>query len=108
MNWHTELTYTATIYLAGDPVVAERVCREYCDEFGLCVTVSPTRFVYTRGEEAGVAVGLVNYPRFPKSPEQITDTAKHLALVLREKMDQESVMIVTPDRTYWDSYRHTS
>ena len=32
---------------------AERVCQSYVDEVGLCVSVVPTRFIYTNGGEDG-------------------------------------------------------
>lgn len=98
-------TYQATIFIAGDRDRAERICREYCDEVGLCVTIEPLVYVYTGGNEAGVRVGLINYPRFPSEPEAIFDHARTLANKLMLFLHQQSVSIVASDRTLWLSRR---
>lgn len=101
----TEPTYRVEIFVAGDVAEARRVCREYCMKFGLCVTVEPTAYIYTGGEEIGVRVGLINYPRFPASPEKIKEHAVLLGYALREMLFQWSFTIVTPDETTWYSVR---
>lgn len=98
-------TYTATIYMGGDLARAEQVCREYCMAVGLCVTVEPTKFIYTGGEETGVRIGLINYPKYASTPEAILGRAKNLANLLREELCQYSWSIVTPDATHWDDLR---
>jgi len=98
-------TYTATIFIAGDYATAARVCRDYCYAVGLCVTVEPTSYIYTGGEEAGVRVGLINYPRFPSEPAEVREKAFELANRLRSELCQHSWSVVTPDATYWDSRR---
>ena len=108
----TVQTYTATIYVgtrvgrSAEPAKAihsiseiEDVCQRFCDAVGLCVTVTPTRFIYKAGNEDGAAVGLINYPRFPKSAEEIRELALALADLLRSKMDQFKVSVVFPDET---------
>lgn len=99
-------TFTATIYIAGDLATARQVCREFC-LVGLCVTVESTEFIYTGGAEAGVRVGLLNYPRFPADPSLILAHARTLADLLRESLCQHSWLIVTPDQTIWNSTRDT-
>lgn len=96
--------FTATIYIAGDLAVARQVCREFC-QTGLCVTVEPTEYIYTGGAEAGVRVGLLNYPRFPTEPDRILDRAFALADTLRERLCQHSWLVVTPTDTIWNSTR---
>jgi hypothetical protein len=98
-------SYPVSIFIAGDFDGARDICRAFCDEEGLCVTVTPTTYVYTKGEEAGVVVGLINYPRFPSEPSSILMTAKLLALELMHKLEQESVSVQTPDETLWFSVR---
>lgn len=98
-------TWQVTIYVAGDITRATEICLEYCLEAGLCVTVTPTSFVYTGGTESGVAVGLVNYPRFPDAPESITDKSHVLAEKLIAGLFQWSAMVVTPNETTWISRR---
>tara|TARA_B100000678_G_C18122159_1_gene467143 strand:+ start:350 stop:682 length:333 start_codon:yes stop_codon:yes gene_type:complete len=98
-------SYPISIFIAGDPLEAEAVCREYCDEVGLCVTLIETVYCYTGGEEAGVIVGLINYPRFPSKPEQIWEHAEALADRLLHGLGQQSYTIQAPDRTVWISHR---
>lgn len=98
-------SYPVSIFIAGDVDAARLICRNYCDEVGFCVTVTPTKYIYTGGEEAGVIVGLVNYPRFPSSPFEIASHAVRLADRLREQLDQESYSIQYPDMTVWYSWR---
>lgn len=93
------------IFIAGDVDQAKQVCREYCFEVGLCVTVEPVTYIYTGGEEAGVRVGLINYPRFPSTAEAIGETAHKLAVRLMHRMYQQSYSIVGPDETNWFSRR---
>jgi ferredoxin len=102
----TVLSYPVSIFIAGDPERASYFCRGFCDRVGLCVTVTPTRYVYRDGEEAGVIVGLINYPRFPAEPRQIANTAKELALELMTELNQQSVSIQMPDETLWLSIRN--
>ena len=98
-------SYPVSIFIAGGVSEAETVCREYCDAAGLCVTVTGTHYVYTDGEEAGVIVGLINYPRFPKEPREIEARALALGDLLRERLGQQSYSIQTPERTIWRSWR---
>ncbi len=107
-------TYTATIYVgfrvgrSDDPPPAihhsideaTEVAQAYCNEVGLCVTVTPTTFVYTGGREPGAAIGLINYPRFPSSPEKIREHALALAKQLKDRLGQWKVSIVFPDETW--------
>jgi len=93
-------TFIATVYVAGELSEARQTCREFCEE-GLCVTVTPTTFIYTGGAEEGVAVGLVNYPRFPSTPEQITDKACRLARLLSDRLYQRTALVVTTTETIW-------
>jgi hypothetical protein len=93
------------IFVAGDLAQAKQVCREHCFEIGLCVTVEPVTYIYTGGEEEGVRVGLINYPRFPATHEELREKARGLADVLLERLCQHSYSIVGPDDTEWVSRR---
>lgn len=93
------------IFIAGDAEQAKQVCREYCFEVGLCVTVEPTTYVFTGGEEAGVRVGLINYPRFPVSHDELLSRARELAARLLERLCQHSYSIVGPEQTEWFTRR---
>jgi hypothetical protein len=100
-------TYNVAVYVAGPHAEAERICREYVLT-GLCVTVEPVEFIYTGGQERGVRVGLINYPRFPAEPAEIFAKAEDLAMRLIEGMHQHSASIVATDKTVWLSRRPDS
>lgn len=101
----TSNTYWVKICISGPIDVIEQTCREECLRDGLCVTIDPTRFVYTGGEEIGAVVGLINYPRFPKDPEQIWERALDLAEKLLDATCQHSVLIMNPSYTTWKTKR---
>lgn len=101
----TEPTGRAEIFIAGDLNEAKKICRNFCSLEGLCVTIEPTLYIYKGGEEAGVRIGLINYPKFPCSQTQLTNTAMLLADRLREELFQDSYSVVTPEKTYWRSWR---
>lgn len=46
-------SFAVSIFIAGDPPDARRACRRYCNDVGLCVTVTETEFVYSGGAETG-------------------------------------------------------
>lgn len=95
------------IFIAGDLAQAKQACREFCRR-GLCVTVEPVAYIYTGGEEAGVRVGLINYPKFPSTADALQQTARDLAEALRERLCQDSYSIVGPETTEWFSTRETN
>lgn len=102
-------TFTATIWVglkerdtnilrSVDEVRA--ICQQYCDEIGFCVTVTEIEFIYTDGNEPGVAIGCINYPRFPDMPENILHRALELAGRFLYAFNQYKVSVVCPDATY--------
>lgn len=94
-------TYRVTIWMAGDIATALRVIREHAYTEGLCVTVTPSTFVYTGGEEIGFAIGMVNYPRFPSTPEVLRKEADFIARKLLPACNQRTCLIVADDETHW-------
>ena len=96
-------TYTVRLYMAGDINNAKQLLRAECypPNDGLCVTIEPTTFIYTGGEEAGFVVGFVNYPRFPKNPEAVYERAKAIAERLIPALSQWSALLVATDKTEW-------
>lgn len=99
------LSYPVSIFVAGNLHDARVACGAFCDREGLCVTVTPTNYVYTHGDEPGVIVGLINYGRFPSEPRAIWNKAYALALHLIEELGQRSASIQAPDKTLWISFR---
>ncbi len=73
--------------------------QKFCNEVKLGVTLTETEFIYVGGNEPGVIVGLINYPRFPKPIEDIKTTALSIAKGLMELCHQERLSIVFSDET---------
>lgn len=104
MHVKAESTYTVAIFMAGDMAQAKQVCREFCER-GFCVHIHPADFIYTGGEEAGFKIGLVNYPRFPSTPDDLWQKADDLARMLIVRLFQHSALLVAPDKTEWITRR---
>jgi hypothetical protein len=92
--------------ILGSLELTEEICHEYCDKVGLCVTITPTRFVYSRGAgiqdgyEDGCFVELINYPRFPQGRYDIVYHALELAKIFLVKFGQQRISVITTDQTY--------
>jgi hypothetical protein len=101
----TEPTIKIDIYIAGDLEQAKQICRKWTLEVGACVTVEPISYIYSGGEEAGIRVGFINYPRFPTDHDTLFNKAADLAHALMTGLCQLSYSIVSPIRTEWVSRR---
>lgn len=77
----------------------ESICQQYCDDVGLCVTVTPTKFVYKNGGEDGCFIGLINYPRFPADRSAIVGHAVSIAKQCMAAFKQQRVSIICSDGT---------
>lgn len=93
--------YEVRIFVGGNYEQAQEICRSFCSRQGACVTVSKTEYIYTGGQEKGVIIGLINYPRFPKAPVDIFQQALALANDLLVGLHQTSLTIWAPDGTTW-------
>lgn len=89
------------VYMAGDIETAKRWLRQECWRSPLCVTVEPTTFIYTGGEETGFVVGLLDYPRFPDRHGILAARAREIAVSLRDECGQKSALVVGPEMTEW-------
>ena len=98
-------SFPISIFIAGPYSEAVKICKKYCDDTGFCVTVTETEYVHTSGQESGVIVGLINYPRFPSDSATMFSRASAIAELLRVGLNQESYSIQTPETTVWYSYR---
>ncbi len=103
-EYRTCKTARVDIYIAGDLATAKQVIREFCQS-GACVHVEPVDFIYTGGEESGMKIGFINYPRFPSTKAAIFLAASELAERLRIRLYQHSYTIVGPGQTTWTSHR---
>jgi len=106
MSMPQEATIRFDIFMAGDIDQAKQVCREFCFNNGFCVHIEPVTYIYTGGEEEGFRVGIINYPRFPASHEDLFSSAKSLAENLVFRLCQHSYSIVGPEMTEWLSRRY--
>jgi hypothetical protein len=91
--------------MSGPIEEAKQVIREMAYNIGLCVTIEPTTFIYTGGEETGFKVGFINYPRFPKTESEIESICEDLMKKLQEKLFQDSALFMTPNKTVWVTRR---
>ena len=89
--------YSARIHPLDD---VRNICDRFVNSVKDCVTITPTEFRYVDGMEPGVIVGYINYPRFPRKPEEIEDRAIQLAEELMVGLEQNSVTVTTPTQTY--------
>ena len=88
------------ICIAGAMADIERACRKFCER-GLCVSVTPTTFVFCGGAEPGAIVGLLSYPRFPSNEDILWQHGLHLAADLLVATCQRSCSVVCKDETYY-------
>jgi hypothetical protein len=101
MNTSKAETIIVTIHMAGSLDEAKRLLRKICYYEGLCVTISAETFIYTGGEEEGMCIGLVNYPRFPSDVTTILSRACSIAERLVVDLCQKSALVVGPTETLW-------
>ena len=78
----------------------EAICQKYCNEIGLCVTVTPTKFIYKDGCEKGAVIGLINYPRFPSTEKEILERAEEIAGYCLHQFKQNRISIISTTGTY--------
>lgn len=95
-------SFYANIWIGGDAHVARQACRQFCETHNVCITITPTEFVYVGGMESGVCVRLMNYPRFPEEQHTLETLAWELAIHLRPALCQRSFSIEFPDVTHHD------
>lgn len=104
MDIVSEPSIFVRIYIAGDYNDAARVCREWCQR-GACVRLSHCDYIYTGGQESGVEVAFINYPRFPAAESELMGKAQNLATELMDRLFQLSCTIEGPTQTIWLSNR---
>lgn len=98
------VTYWVKIFIAGPINEAEQILRRETFK-GLCVNIFPNKYIYRGGEERGYVVELINYPRFPSTPEEIYSLSLDIAEKLMVETYQGSFTIMSPDKTTFVSRR---
>lgn len=96
-------SYNVEIHMAGDIREAGIFLQQVAARKGLCVSITPTSYIYSGGREEGFRIGFINYPRFPQKPEEILKRAEELADWIRDHVGQYSFSITTPDETIYYS-----
>lgn len=76
------------------------ICDAWVNEVGDCVTITPTEYRYVKGNEPGVVVGYIQYPRFPRSKKEIRRRALELGRRLMAGLSQYRVTVTTPNKSY--------
>lgn len=61
---------------------------------GYCLSITKTEFRYLNGFEPGIIIGLVKYPRYPKTNKEILEKAIEIAKIFKEKFQQERITIM--------------
>jgi hypothetical protein len=77
-----------------------KICDDFVNDIKDCVSVTETSFRYVDGFEKGVVVGYIQYPRFPRSFEEIEDRALELAKRLMTELNQYRVTVTTPRESF--------
>lgn len=99
-------SYPISLFVTGNSI--ESACRRYCDKKGLCVTITGTNYVFKGGNEYGYVIGLINYPRFTKTPAELMRIALDLGeFLIKECNPNGSFTMQTPDGTYFFSNRES-
>jgi hypothetical protein len=80
--------------------LVESLLQAYCDAEGFCVTLEPTEFIYTSGNEPGCVIGIINYPRFPKTKADLQFKAFEIAHMLLKETKQYRCSVVASDYTW--------
>jgi len=78
----------------------KKICQDYVNDIKPCVTLNPTEFIYTGGNEPGALIGLIQYSRFHREESEIVSIAINLANKIMEMFGQFRVSIITPEMTY--------
>ena len=73
--------------------------QEYCNNICLCVTITPTIFIYKDGRENGAIIGLINYPRFSTTKEKLKEQTEEIAKLCKERYKQNRISIEYQDET---------
>lgn len=105
----TEITYRATIHVGlkirdtGEIHPTEKafnICQAFVTENPDCVSFTETNYIYKNNFEPGVIIEFIQYPRFPRSEDEIKGRALQLAGILMVELQQFVVTVICPDKTY--------
>jgi len=75
------------------------ICDDFVNSIKDCITITPTEYRYVDGNEPGVIVGWIQYPRFPRKKKEIKRRALLLAKRLMYELYQYRVTVTTPSQS---------
>lgn len=81
------------LFICGNITTIKQIVAKFVAENGWCVTVSPTTYIYTGGEEEGVIIEAINYARFPSTREFRRQRIKDLGMMIAKAANQRSFTI---------------
>lgn len=85
---------TSVEVIARQSGTASALCRRYCDDHKVGLTIAYTHLVYLGGSEPGMVVSLINHPRFPMHNSDVLQAALELADLLLIALDKERLTVV--------------
>ena len=99
----TAVTHSFSLYVTGEGI--EEAVQDYCNEMGLCVTVTKTNYIFTGGSEEGYIIGLINYPRFPTKEWELKRIATNLGVYLIGRCNPNGSFTLQGDRMteFWSN-----
>ena len=77
----------------------KKICQDFADKEKICVTVTTTEFIYTKGNETGAVIGGIIYPRFPEEIDSFKNRMIYLLGYLQAAFKQIRVSVVFTDET---------
>ena len=92
-----ERDFPTNIFTLDD---ARRICDDFINDIGDCVSITPTEYRYVNGYEPGIVVGYIQYPRFPRTRKEILRRSLLLAEKLMIGLKQYKVTVTTPHKSY--------
>jgi len=101
-------TFEISIYIAGFECRINQLSQKFATKNLLCVSVNNEVYCYNHGSELGARIKLINYPKFPRSLDELMTLATELAEFLLQETDQKSCTVVGPEKTIWvtiDDYK---
>ena len=108
MNRKPLKTFYANIYMGltrgyeGEEIDRKEVetyLSFFSNKHQIGITVTDTHFIYPSGEEKGVCLGIIDYPRYPVGSKKIRIISEGLVDDLLDLFDQERITVVYPDTT---------
>jgi hypothetical protein len=103
----SEPCYWCWIYVAGDLSSSEQVCRRLAFPSGLCVTTESVKYIFGGGTEDGVRIGLIQYPPYPETENDLLDKAILIGKEVAEVNYQWSFSVVDPYKVRFYSRRRS-